>query len=213
MRIRIILASSVLALAALGQACSSGDPGSTRKGFAPAPGGHNAATGGSDGGSTQTGVGADDAGTTSVDPDAEAPPTNGVCNYQDNIGTVVSVTSAGGSMPVGAGGVQPLDGQYLLTSVTHYGNGSGTTSYKGTLYLSAGTHQYTMSTNGGADVHSTVSVEYQPDGSLIWTGKCGTTTVATMHYAAPTEISLIVYDSTSNNAFKYDRTTPIDPTP
>ena len=213
MRIRIILASSMLALSALGQACSGGDAGSARKGFTPAPGGHNAATGGADGGSTQTGVGADDGGTTNVDPDAEAPPPNGVCNYQDNIGTVVNVTNNSGSMPVGAGGAQPLDGEYLLTAVTHYGNGSGTTSYKGTVYLSAGTHQYTMSMNGGADVHSTVSVEYQPDGSLLWTGKCGSTTVATMHYAAPTETSLIVYDPMSNNAFTYNRPDPPDPTP
>ena len=213
MRIRIILSSSLLAIAALAQACSGDDAGSARKGFGAAPGGHNAATGGGADGGTQSGVGADDAGTTNVDPDAEAPPGTGQCNYIDNTGTQLAVTNSGTTMPIGAGGAQPLDGQYVLTSVTHYGGGGATTSYKATVYLSAGTHQYVISKNGAADERTTVSVEYQPDGSLIWTAKCGSTAVATMHYAAPTETSLIVYDSMTNTAFTYTRPTPPDPTP
>ena len=212
MRIRIILASSILALSALGQACSSDDSGSSRKGFNPAPGGHNPATGGGDGGGTQTGVGADDAGTTNVDPDAEAPPT-GVCNFQDNVGTAVTVTNTSGTMPLGAGGAQPLDGSYLATAVTHYGGSRGRLLTKRRCISPRGRTQYMISKNGGADERSTVSVEYQPDGSLLWTGKCGSTMVATLHYAAPTETSLIVYDSTTNTAFTYTRPDPPDPTP
>jgi hypothetical protein len=214
MRTRIIFASSLLALAALGQACSGGDASNPRTGFgSSAPGGHNAATGSSDGGSTQTGVGADDGGTTNVDPDAEAPPNGGTCNFQDNTATQITASNSSGSMPTGAGGAQPLDGEYALTAVTHYGGGSSTSSYKTTVYLSAGTHQYTISKNGAADVHTTVSVEYQPDGTLLWTGKCGDTTTATLTYSAPTETSLIIYDSTSGNAFTYTRPDPPDPMP
>jgi hypothetical protein len=116
-------------------------------------------------------------------------------------------------MPVGAGGAQPLDGEYMLTSVTHYGGGGGGSSYKATAYLSAGTHQYVMSIDGAAETRTTVSVEYEPDGSLMWTGKCGTTMTATMHYTAASETQLIVYDSTTNTAYQYDRPQPPDPGP
>ena len=206
MRIRIILASSLLALSALAQACSGGgDSSGGRRGFGT--GGGNTVTGGGDAG-TQKGVGADDAGSTPVDIDAEAPPTSTECNYQLNNATPVNVRTSNNSMPTGAGGVQPLDGEYLLTAITSYGGGGANDSYKATAFLSAGTHQYVISKNGAADVHTTVSVEYQPNGALLWTGKCGTTTVATMSYSAPTETSLIVYDSTSNMAFTYTRPTP-----
>lgn len=210
MRIRIILASSVLTLAALTQACSSSDTTGTRPGFGS--GNHNAVTGTGDAG-TQTGVGPGDAGSTPVDNDAEAPPATGQCNYQDNTAMPVNVTNSGQSMPAGAGGTQPLDGEYQLTSVTHYGGGTVNDTYKATAFLSAGTHQYIISKNGAPDERTTVSVEYQPDGTLYWTGKCGTTAMTTMHYAAPTETSLIIYDSSTSLAFTYTRPTPPDPTP
>ena len=210
MRIRIILASSVFALSALAQACSGGDTSSSsRRGFV---GGGNTVTGGGDAG-TQKGVGGDDAGTTPVQVDAEAPPTAGECNYQVNNATPVTVRNSSSSLPAGAGGVQPLDGEYQLTTVTHYGGSGANDSYKATAFLSAGTHQYVISKNGATDVRTTVSVEYQPNGTLLWTGKCGTTTVATLSYTAPTETSLVVYDSTSNMAFTYTRPAPPDPTP
>jgi hypothetical protein len=211
MRIRIIFASSILALSALGQACSSSDTSSPRPGFGS--GNHNAVTGSGDAG-TQTGVGAGDAGSTPVDTDAEAPPTAGACNYQDNTATPVNVTSASGSMPQGNGtGAQPLDGEYFLTAITHYGSGGSGDSYKATAYISAGTHQYVISKNGAADERTSVSIEYQPDGSLLWTGKCGTSTVATLRYSVPTETSLIIYDSSTNMASTYTRSAPPDPTP
>ena len=209
MRIRFVFASSILALSALGQACSGGDAGSgSRTGFGS--GGHNAVTGSGDAG-TQTGVGAGDAGSTPIDNDAEAPPSDGECNAEINSATPVNVSNRSGSLPVGAGGVQPLDGEYFLTAATQYGGVGSNDSYKATAYLSAGVHQYVVSKNGAADEHTTVSVGYQPDGTLVWTGKCGTTTVATMSYTAPTETELIIYDSTSNMALTYTRTTPPDP--
>jgi hypothetical protein len=205
MRNRILIASSLVLFGALAQACSGSDSSSSRPGF-----GNHAVTGDSDGGQQQTGVGPGDGGTTPIDPDAEAPPNSGVCNYQDNTGTTVNVTNNGASMPVGAGGVQPLDGEYNLTTVTHYGGGSTNDTYKATVYLSAGTHQYAVSKNGAADVHTTVSVEYQPDGSLTWTGKCGDMTTATLSYAAPTETTLIVYDPNAQLAYTYVRPIPPD---
>ena len=207
MRIRIILAGSILALSALGQACSSGDSGNgSRTGFGGTGGGH-AVTGSGDAG-TQNGVGAGDAGSTPIDTDAEAPPAAGECNYAINAAPQINATSRNGSLPVGTGGVQPLDGEYYLTAVTQYGGGGSNDSYKATAYLSAGVHQYVISKNGAAEAHTTVSIGYQPDGTLVWTGKCGTTTVATMSYTAPSETQLIIYDSTSNAAFAYTRSTP-----
>jgi len=208
MRNRILLASSLIVVGALAQACSGGDSTSSRPGF-----GNHTVTGNSDGGQQQTGVGPGDGGTTPVDPDAEAPPQTGACNYQNNTGASVNVTNSGSTMPAGAGGAQPLDGEYNLTTVTHYGGGTVNDSYKATVYLSAGTHQYVTSKNGAADVHATVSVEYQPDGSLVWTGKCGDMTTATKSYAAPNETTLIVYDPNTQLAFTYVRPTPPDMTP
>src|SRR5438445_1307836 len=94
-------------------ACSSSsDSSKSRTGFggngSGGGGGNGSVSGtGGDGGGGQTGVGPGDAGSTPVDNDAEAPPGNTECNYQDNVATAVTMTNTAGTMPTGTGGVQP----------------------------------------------------------------------------------------------------------
>jgi hypothetical protein len=192
---------------------------STGTGATGGSSGGDTSSGGTSGGTTsgdagiERGVGPGDAGapTPVGDPSTTPPTDTGACNYIDNTATPVTSTTKLTQMPAPAGGEQPLDGSYLLTAAVHYGTGGSGTTYKNTVYLSSGTHQYVTSKNNGTEVRTTMRVVYDSTtGTLTLNGRCGSTATQTLAYTTVSPTQIIIYDAANNDAFTYTRPEPAD---